>query len=469
VTLLAALALCSPLLSAGPPRQWQSSEGPPPATAPGAERVAWGNGLVLTRAELDPVLVRRYAMTGEGRSALDHLLKTRLLERMARERHMEIGDEEVQARVEELDRQLRDSGERDGLRGQLRSNGVDETEFRRLLRISLIQEKLCREALGLAPEAPLSGDQQELWIEEEMSGRGLDAPPPPWKDGVAGRCGDLSVTAAEYQEKLAKSLSPEDVRETCYQILLAKGIRARMPDLSQEAQDRAIHAEIERRRRKAESDPAYRDVPFEKLLSTQGLSIELLELDPAVWVTALSQLWVLRSHTEDDLRRIYNEERARFDGAFGEAVRARVLFLTASEIETPSSPRTFDQAEAQLEELAPSLRTEDAFEAAARRHSEDSRTRQHGGELGWLRRVGEGLEELRGTVFDDLREHGPLPPGGRLAGPVRVDGGVVLVWLGEHRTAPSWEEMREHVQTELRRRLLEDVLPRESLVTFLDA
>ena len=41
--------------------------------------VARGGGLTLGASELDPILVGRYAMTAEGREALDHLLTTRVV------------------------------------------------------------------------------------------------------------------------------------------------------------------------------------------------------------------------------------------------------------------------------------------------------------------------------------------------------------------------------------------------------
>ncbi len=459
----------TPRVQAAPERAAQPTEDSPETPPKEGSRVAWGNGVELMRAELHPVLVKRYAMTGEGRSALTHLLKTRLLERMAVERHMEVGDEALDRRIEELNRQMRAAGETGDVLSNLRANNIDEAEFRRLLRFSIVQERLCREALGIAPDQPVSKGQQDLWIDEELKARGVEAPAPPWSNGIAGRCGDAIVTAEEYEAELVLSLDPEAVRETCYQMLVAKALRARMPDISDETYDKSLTLEIERRRIQAESNPAYRGASFEHLLSTQGMTIELLRTDPAVQVTALSQLWILRSHSDDALRAAYDEERALFDGTFGEALRTRVIFLRAAEVGTPKNPRLYDQAVAQLEELARDIHSESEFEAAARRHSEDSKTRTNGGELGWLSRVGTGLGELRSAAFEHLKRSGPLPEGGRIMPPIRNATGVVLLWLSEHRPAPTWETMRGHVRDTLRKRFLVEVLPRESMVTILDA
>jgi hypothetical protein len=50
-----------------------------------------------------------------------------------------------------------------------------------------------------------------------------------------------------------------------------------------------------------------------------------------------------------------------------------------------------------------------------------------------------------------------------------MQGGVLLGRIGVHRPAPTWEEMSGHVHRELRRRLLEDLLPRGSAAFWLDA
>jgi len=460
---LAALLLsCSPPVLAASPAQSEAAQ----ATD---SRAAWGNGLELSRAELNPVLVRRYAMTGEGRATLTHLLKTALLERMAVERHMEITDVDLDRRIGEINAQMRAAGDPGDVLSNLRANNIPEDEFRRLLRYSIVQERLCREALGIAPDKPVSKGQQDTWIDEEMKGRGVVAPAPPWADGIAGRCGDATVSAENYQAELILSLDSEQVRETCYQMLLVKGIRARMPDIKEETYTKAIDLELERRRIKAESNPAYQGASFEHLLSTQGMTLELLRNDPAVLVTAFSQLWILHSYPDEKLIRTYNEERMLFDSVHGEAMRTRAIFLRAAEVKSAKTPRSFDEATTLLRELARDVRTESDFEAVALRHSEDSQSRTKGGELGWMSRAGEGIPELRRAVFQDLKTRGPLPIGGRMTEPIRASTGVVLLWLGEHRPAPTWEVMRGHVRDELRKRFLTEVLPRESMVTLLDA
>ena len=58
---------------------------------------------------------------------------------------------------------------------------------------------------------------------------------------------------------------------------------------------------------------------------------------------------------------------------------------------------------------------------------------------------------------------GTIPEQGRMLGPVRLDSGCALLWASARRPSPSWEEMSERVHEELRRRLLESEMPRESV------
>jgi hypothetical protein len=459
--LVAALIQAVPASSPSPPATETAPDEPALA--------ARGRGLLLSEAELDPVLVRRFAMTSEGRQALEHLLQTRVLDGMAHERRMQVGPEEVDELVAELDQRVRAAGEPGGIAAQLADNGVDPAEFRELLRIGIVQERLCKEALGIGPDEPVSGDQQEIWIEKEMAARGMEAPEPPWADGVVARCGPVTITEDEYTAMLRHNLPSKSVRDTCYQLLVAKGLRARMPDLSSEAYERAVDLEMARRRKKAEEDPRYRGAPYERLLSMQGLNVARLRVDPAVEVAALAHLWVVKNYDEDRLREVYTEERATFDASLGEAVRARLLFLRAATFTNPMNPRGFTEAEMQLQKLERGIDDEETFEEKARKQSEEPRTRNVGGDVGWLTRSGTGLEELRSAIFADLEVRGPLPPGGRSLGPLRLADGVALLWLGEARPAPSWETMKGHITTELKRRLIDDVLTPDGMITFLDS
>lgn len=450
---------------------------PAPAQAGSAaqlECAARAPGATLSWERLDQLLVDRWAMSPEGRDTLRHLLRAHVLDRLAAEAGLVIGDAAVDERVRELERQVRSAGEAPDLGQYLRENHLSEDVFRTFLRRGMVQEALARRALGIPGDRPVPPEQQEMWLDQILEQRGTSMPPPPWPDGVAARCGDLTVSAADYRFHLRTQLPAEDVREACFQLLLLSRIEERMPDLAPEAAQRAVQAEIDRRRAEVAADPRYQGASYEQLLAARGSRLDRLPHDPAVRVPALAELWVDRTHGEDGLRRAYREERAWFDGRFGPAVRARAIFLRAARLTNPLNPRSFEEAQARLQELAQEVQGEDSFAALAGVHSEDPESREHGGDIGPVTRADPRLpDEVCAALFDRAQALAAGAPDGRspraaVVGPLQTPGGSVLLWAGELREAPPWEEMRGHVRRELERRFLEECLARESVTTFLD-
>lgn len=430
---------------------------------------AWaarGEGVELTWDDFDRQLVMRFAMSEDGREALKQLLKARLLDRLAKESKLEVGPKQVQARWEELDREARAGGEAGGLAGALEAQGVDEQVFREFLRLAIVQETLSRRALGLPAEREVNAEQQEMWLDQVIVQRGSQTPPPPWSDGVAARCGDVTLSQRDYTLFLRTQLDPELLRETCYQMLLERSARARMPDLSSDALAAAVEAEIARRRAETSADPRYQGLSYEQILSAQGVLLEGLREDPALVTAALANLWVDRSHGEEGLRSVYAQERAWFDGRFGEFREVRGIFLRGAVFKNQINPRSLEECEDQLSAIERKLGAIEDFERAVLEHSEDPSSKEKGGLLGWVPKGDERVPEVirQAAYSDDGRPLGQ----GRLVGPVRLPGGAALLWIGATRPAPGWDVMRTEVHRELRRRFLEESLPRESVVTYLD-
>lgn len=434
--------------------------------SPWGNCAARGEGVTLAWEEFDRLLVQRYAMSEDGRAALKQLLRARLLDRLASESKLEIGPAQVQARWEQLDREARVGGEPEGLSGTLTDQGVDEAVFREFLRLAMVQEILSRRALGLPEERAVNAEQQEMWLDQVVTQRGSQSPPPPWPDGVAARCGDVSLSVRDYTLFLRTQLDPGLLREACYQMLLERRARARMPDLAAQALSAAVETEIERRREETSRDPRYQGLAYEQILSAQGVLLEGLREDPAVVGAALAHLWVERTAGEEGLRRVYAQERAWFDGRFGEFREVRALFLRGAVLKNQVNPRSIDEAQEQLAELERRVGALEDFERLVAEHSEDPGSKEKGGLLGWVPRGDERVPEVvRQAAFSEL---GRAVGQGRLVGPVRLPGGAALLWIGATRPAPGWDVMRGEVHRELRRRFLEESLPRDSVVTYLD-
>jgi len=443
----------------------QASGAPAAAQLP-ADVAASALDVSLSRAELDALILDRHGASEIGRQALNHLMRAKLLDRLAAESKLAVGPEAIQKKWTELEGELRRAGQAANLPEYLRANRVTEARFREFLRLGIVQETLARAALVVPANRPVNGEQQEMWLDQIVKQRGTLFVPPPYADGVAARCGDLEVRIPEFLEHLKQQLAEEDLRDDCFQALLARRARLRMPDLSDAGFARAIEQEIERRRVATENDPGLQGAKFEQVLASQGLTLEILRRDPAIAVATLSELWVERQFGEEGLKRVYAEERASFDARFGEARELRVLFLRGGLARNELNPRTFEDAEKELARLRAQVKNAAEFERLAKLRSEDGGTRERGGLLGFVN-PGETAvpSELRTAVFS-----GPRNEAEHCVGPVRLanPSGAALVWVGALRPSPGWDEMRGRVHNELRRRFLDECLKQTDVVTFLD-
>ncbi len=427
--------------------------------------VARAGDTELRWKELDELLLLRHGMSQEGREALKHLAETHMVEVAAAQAGLAIADKDLDARVHQIEQQLQASTGQT-LEQQLQSARITRAEFRYFLRVSMQQEELTRRALGLKPGAEVSPDQARLWIQEAFTERNYDELPPPWSDGIRARATGFTISVQEFVRYLRRRLPPDELRQDCYQFLLCRRVRAKLPDVAQAKVDEYVQKEIERRKREAALDPKNKGLSFERLLLAQGLSIDALPRDPGVIVSALSKLWIDRAYDAETLKRSYQDERAFYDDLFGEAIDVSMLFLRAAQFKNQLNPRSFAEADVELKSLASGLKSLDDFQKAAKKSSEDAATKESGGALGW---VSPGTRsappELRAEVKQRLAAV-PTPAqlaGEGLVGPLRTSTGCVLLWLGPRRPAPTWDIMAGYVQRELRRRFLEEVLPRDSV------
>lgn len=457
--------------------QYAAQTPPAPSTAPRpasgqiplaplrADEAARVDDTSLSFAELDQLFIARRAKGPQGREALKHLLDTRLLDALARESRLSISPAELDRRTQEIEARVIAAGEAKNMAEYLERTGVDPVVFREYLRLALIQETLARRALGTPDDQELNGEKQEMWLAQVAEQRGAQFPSPPWADGVAARCGDLEVKVSEFLERLRYLLPSDDVREDCFQLLLQKRVRARLPDLAPEALEKAIDHELARRRQEIENDPRYRGLSYEQVMGAQGMATAYLRQDPAVVIAALATLWVDRSRGDAGLREVYAKEREHFDGRYGEAIEARLLFLRALELPNALVPRDFAGAERELSKLRDSIHGVDDFGRFARERSEERASGEKDGRVGFVTRLDERLPaEVREALFRAK----PAADGSALLGPLRTTGGVCLLWAGVRRPAPGWEEMSTHVHRELRKRFLDEVLVRERVRTYLD-
>lgn len=416
-------------------------------------------------AEFDAAVLIRYSGQEILDSALEDLSERLLLAELIRQQGIDVDDKALEERFAQLDAQARAQGAEGGLRAELERGGIPLALFRDRLRLQLGLERLVRLDLNARPDRAISDQEQQAWLDAQLKARGIRKRPRPWTDGIAATVGDeIPVLADAWSSNVQRQVASEELRELAFQLLLAKAVRKRLPDLSDEGVDAAIADEVARRKAVAEADPTYQGVAFERLLEARGLTIELLARDPAVRVAGLSTWFVDQAQGEAGLRETYEAERDWFEDRYGEAVRARILYLVAAPERGPLTPRTFADAEEVARGIAAQIGSEADFERLCRTQSEDPLSRERGGDLGFVLPASENVPAaLRDEIF---LQHGAGRAG--LVGPIRLDNGVALLWLGQVRPSPDWSVMRDQVHRELRRRFLAETLPAETIRTVFD-
>jgi hypothetical protein len=464
---LAALLLCGSALTAAPrPAPLQDAQGTTPA--PWAARLG---ETTVSFEELDRLLLGRHALSKEGRATMLFLLKLRVIEFLASEGGVVATQAEVQALMDEVESGVVAAGKAASLVDYLRQEGIAETEFKESIRLSVLQRELTRRALGIPQGEPVSGEQQEVWLESRISELGLEEFDAPWDGGLVLRCAGVTLGRDEFLAFLRTRLDPAQVREAMVDLLRVKRMRARMPDLSAEAFARSVEEEIQGRRNEVMSDPQYQGIPYEQLLESQGILFATWPEDPSLQQAALARTWVERKYDEEALRRVYEDERELFDSRYGEAIETWVLYLRAAEVKNELI-RDYAEAEAILAQAREATRSKAEFLQRIQLLSEDKSSREKEGLLGWITRP-TTESPTREAIFEAL-DSGTYQPGAaenslsRMVGPVRTQSGVLLLWLGSRRPAPAWPTMVVYVARELRHRFVDDSLDPRQVQTFLD-
>ena len=458
----------------------------PPRLTPLPEGIAARAGELLVPFErLDELLTTRHGKRAEGLDVLNRLLSTTLLRELAEAEGVAISSDMLNARIAELDARMKAEGVEGGLARQLEVGDVDPDLFREMLALSMAQEELTRRALGMPEgEHPTAG-QQNTWLDAILAERGVESfiePFPEDPAAVVARAGETVVTLADFHGRMRMELPRQLIEQACTQLVLLVALEERAGAVDPAEWEAAVQKELDARRAKHAADPSRQGISYEALLDAQGLSLGIMARDPAVEVTALTTVLGRRKAAESapadlpaeatfeervqaGLIALYEAEPDFFDGYYGERLHVRACMQRASETPNELVPRSIEQSMGFFEKLAPSIADEEGFVAVVGEISDDPGMKQSGGELGWFGKSDQRLpENLRLLAFDHWAAKGA--PG--VAGPIQVNGGVAILWVGAHQPAPEWEVMAEHVLREHQGRILGEVTPRGGIQVYLD-
>lgn len=475
----AALAFAAPASAVPVQPANPSTSASVPAVPQGRSPIAArGAGVEITFADLDRVLIEKYAMSPAGRDALEHLIHVKVLDQLAKENRLEVSERQMQAKAKELEAEIVANGDAKSLADFLDQNKTPEWMFKESLRVGILHEELARRALRIKPGRTILGALQEQWLNDQLEERGVETPAPPWPNGIVATSGNVRVRQSEYLRHLQVLLPHDDLRAACRHLILEKAMRRRLSDVAPDAIEREIEKELMRREARVKTNPKFQGLTYKQIMGSRGLIEGSVTRDPELVATALTHIWVDRNHGEDGLREAYAADRVAFDAQYGEAFEVYGLFLNAAELPNKLNPRTFEQAKAEIDRIRRDIESEHitadhrlkAFQAKIEAHSQDAASRNQEGLIGWVTREDERVpEDLREAIYRQYgRGAAAREANDRLIGPLRLPTGYALVWVGARRDALEWDAMKDFVHLELRRRFTASVLPEGSLLTYID-
>lgn len=282
---------------------------------------------------------------------------------------------------------------------------------------------------GLAGAQPSSPTAPLPATSKELSGNATTPKAAPGKDTVLARINDVSLTQHDLQRAIihqakAMAIPPERFDENVKQALSGVSFEQMIVRelLRQEAERQKIEPD------KVKFEDAKKmflnslppNITFEQALKTMRTSSQEFhdELRANLIIAAFLETKEnsLPAVTEEDARTFFEQNKERFSES--KTMSARHLLVALN----PASPiETAKKAQEKADELYQLLKnaSEDEFAQAAQKHSDDSATKQRGGDLGTFTPE-QKLPQFSQAAFSLSK--------GKVSKPIRTDKGFHLIF-----------------------------------------
>jgi len=301
-------------------------------------------------------------------------------------------------------------------------------------------------------------EQLSAWsknrVEELMSaslappeGYAIDAPP-------------YRVSLPELGAVIRAALPALRLKEYLTQIVLEEQLLQWARENKVILSEAILELEIAWRRKRVAENPAFAGMTYEKLLSSQGSSIETVrhgrELRAAGYLRMFSEM----EFDDEWFSTRSQEELTQFDLQYGEAREISWLMLHAVEEKVDPLDLDFADAKHELDSYLLEINSADDFARLASELSEHEPSRPNDGRLGWVHRAEPG-------VIDNniLLAAFSLAPG-EISAPIRFGEGMAIVICHQIRPRPGQSEFRTQVRRGMHNELRPLVLKRYNTRLF---
>lgn len=429
-----------------------------------ADVAAIVHGEVIPMERFRALLVQRFGPAEEGKQALDNLVERILVEEEQRRRGVTVSDEELEAYLATVARQVtRHSAGTQSLEELLEEKGVTREEFEKVSRDFLVRTKLAAAYLGKEPE---DVKQYELgvWLEGLKQKRGVVIGSPPLPAGTLAKVGDRTVTVADLGVELLDSLDDSTLEGALWDLVIARAVQQRLDEGGIEVDEADVDRAVMELEEEFRADPRFRQTSFtfeQYVRTVRRLTLDELRADPLFLAQIGLAKQIRNGLSMNDVKAYWEEHRERY----GEERTFVHLLVKADDRDSPFGrrSRTFEEAKEIIDALYVRFLRGTSFEKLVAEASEDRSSTSRPDRRIVINRETPLPDSLKTRIFSS--------PPGEVVGPVRSPYGYHLLKVVEVKPELPFEGVRERairdlVREQRTRELLEVRQDKEILLRY---
>lgn len=341
-----------------------------------------GNRTVPLAAFID-ALYTRFGGRELGQNAIDQLIKLKIIDVNMKKRGVVVSDEDVDAEYRRIDAEVRTHKEGSrGIEGFIADQGLDKSEFMRLLRLRVALTRMAREDLKDA-----AGNQNVLeaqWIRSKTLEGEIEQLPSKLPPNAATRIYGEFITREDVVREMFAKLNDRDVLDQLSALMRAELSKELAEEFKIEITNDILDREMGVSKKVFESKPKYQGVSFEDMLRQRtGMAPDAYKLSASFFVAVTIGQIGKKLVPDADAQAQFEKDR----DYYGPTAEIRHIFvrgndaLAADPKKTDSKIRTKAEAKAEAQKIKKRIDDGEVFEDLVKLFSDDVRTKFTGGLL----------------------------------------------------------------------------------------